>query len=214
MITALGCGIGAEDFDIEKLRYHRIIIMTDADVDGSHIRTLLLTFFYRQMPELIERGYIYIAQPPLFRVKRGKEEHYIKDERDLETWLIRRAIESRVLQLNDGTELSGPALEKLLHRLIAFKKYLQVVERRGIRLRRPEAADGPRREGQDVLRERRAAAGRSPTQLSTADPRGDGAARRGAQRLLAARRRPLATATRGTAAWTSSSSRPASTGRC
>ncbi len=131
MIAALGCGIGAEDFDIDKLRYHRIIIMTDADVDGSHIRTLLLTFFYRQLPELIERGYVYIAQPPLFRVKRGKAEHYIKDERDLETWLIRRAMESRVLQLNDGTELSGPALEKLLHRLISFKKYMQVVERRG-----------------------------------------------------------------------------------
>jgi DNA gyrase subunit B len=131
MIAALGCGVGAEDFDIEKLRYHRIIVMTDADVDGSHIRTLLLTFFYRQLPELIERGYVYIAQPPLFRVKRGKVEHYIKDERELENWLIRRAVESRALRLKDGTELSGPTLERLLHRLVAFKKYLQVVERRG-----------------------------------------------------------------------------------
>ncbi len=131
MIAALGCGVGPEDFDIAKLRYHRIIIMTDADVDGSHIRTLLLTFFYRQLPELIERGYVYIAQPPLFRVKRGKAEHYIKDERELENWLIRRAIESRVVRLKDGSQLSGEALEKVLHRLVGFKKYLAAVERRG-----------------------------------------------------------------------------------
>jgi DNA gyrase subunit B len=131
MIAALGCGVGSEDFDIEKLRYHRIIIMTDADVDGSHIRTLLLTFFYRQLPELIERGYIYIAQPPLFRAKRGKTEHYIKDERELENWLIHRAVESRVVRQPDGSEIAGPPLEKVLHRLIAFKKYLQVIERRG-----------------------------------------------------------------------------------
>jgi DNA gyrase subunit B len=131
MVAALGCGVGPEDFDPEKLRYHRVIIMTDADVDGSHIRTLLLTFFYRQLPHLVENGYVYIAQPPLFRVKRGKTEHYIKNEHDLETWLIRRAVESRMLQLADGTELAGPALEKVLHKLIAFKRYLQVVERRG-----------------------------------------------------------------------------------
>jgi DNA gyrase subunit B len=131
MIAALGCGVGTEDFDIEKLRYHRVIIMTDADVDGSHIRTLLLTFFYRQLPELIERGYVYIAQPPLFRAKRGKTEHYIKDERELEHWLIHRAVESRVVRQPEGPEISGAALERVLHRLIAFKKYLQVIERRG-----------------------------------------------------------------------------------
>jgi DNA gyrase subunit B len=132
MIAALGCGIGKEDFDLGKLRYHRIIIMTDADVDGSHIRTLLLTFFYRQMRELIDHGYVYIAQPPLFRVKRGKSETYIKDERDLESWLIRRAAESRVLRLSNGQpEIAGAELERRLHRMVAFRKYLQIVERRG-----------------------------------------------------------------------------------
>src|SRR6187551_2807162 len=116
MIAALGCGIGVEDFDIDKLRYHRVIIMTDADVDGSHIRTLLLTFFYRQMPLLIDRGHIYIAQPPLFRAKRGRTETYIKDERELESFLIRRAVESRVVRLADGGEIFGETLERQLQR--------------------------------------------------------------------------------------------------
>jgi DNA gyrase subunit B len=115
---------------MSKLRYHRVIIMTDADVDGSHIRTLLLTFFYRQMPELINNGYIYIAQPPLFRAKRGKGETYIKDERELETYLIHRAAESRTVKLN-GREMSGAPLEQLLHRLMTYRKYLRLVERRG-----------------------------------------------------------------------------------
>jgi DNA gyrase subunit B len=131
MIAALGCGIGKEDFDIAKLRYHRVIIMTDADVDGSHIRTLLLTFFYRQMRELIENGYVYIAQPPLFRAKRGRSEQFIRDERALETWLIKRAVESRTLVLPDGTQISGEELERSLEKLTAFRKYLQIVERRG-----------------------------------------------------------------------------------
>ncbi len=131
IIAALGCGIGADDFDITKLRYHRVIIMTDADVDGSHIRTLLLTFFYRQMRELIDHGYVYIAQPPLYRAKRGKTEHYIKDDRELEAWLIRRAAEPRRVRFEaTGAELRGEELERLLHRLIALARLQRIVERR------------------------------------------------------------------------------------
>ena len=132
MIAALGCGIGSEDFDLSKLRYHRVVIMTDADVDGSHIRTLLLTFFYRQMRALIERGHIYIAQPPLYRAKRGRTEHYLKDDRELETYLIRRASAARTLRLPEvGLEFAGEQLERVLHKLMAFRKLLQLVERRG-----------------------------------------------------------------------------------
>ena len=134
MIAALGCGIGEEDFDLSRLRYHRIVIMTDADVDGSHIRTLLLTFFYRQMRALIEKGHIYIAQPPLYRAKRGRTEHYIKDDRGLDIWLIRRAAQPRVLRLPEsGQSFAGEALEAVLHRLMAFQKMLAIVERRGPR---------------------------------------------------------------------------------
>ena len=140
MIAALGTGIGRkreegdrDGFDLAKLRYHRVIIMTDADVDGSHIRTLLLTFFYRQMRELIDNGYIYIAQPPLYRAKRGKQEVYIKNDADLESYLIGRAADSRVLRLVDrGVEYKGEALEALLHKLIAFDRNLRHVERRGV----------------------------------------------------------------------------------
>jgi DNA gyrase subunit B len=131
LIAALGCGIGTEDFDLSKLRYHRIIIMTDADVDGSHIRTLLLTFFYRQMPALIENGHVYIAQPPLFRAKRGRQETFIKDERALENFLVHRAIEGRHVRLADGSELFGDALGRLLHGAIAYRRVMQTVERRG-----------------------------------------------------------------------------------
>jgi DNA gyrase subunit B len=131
MIAALGCGIGSEDFNPDKVRYHRIIIMADADVDGSHIRTLLLTFFYRQMAQLIDRGYIYIAQPPLFRAKRGRTETYIKNELDLEAFLVRRAVASRVVRLADGTEMFGEVLEQRLQRAIAYLGVLQQVTRRG-----------------------------------------------------------------------------------
>jgi DNA gyrase subunit B len=131
LIAALGCGIGPDEFDGAKVRYHRIIIMTDADVDGSHIRTLLLTFFYRQMKALVDLGYIYIAQPPLFRAKRGRQESFIKDERKLELFLIHRATESRTLVLSNGTEVTGEPLERRLEKLMSFRKYLQVVERRG-----------------------------------------------------------------------------------
>jgi len=132
IIAALGCGIGPDDFDLSKLRYHRVIIMTDADVDGSHIRTLLLTFFYRQMRELVDRGFVYIAQPPLYRVKRGRAEFFVKDERELERFLIARAVEGRTVRLlHNGVEIAGPALEEKLGKLVAFRKYLELVERRG-----------------------------------------------------------------------------------
>ncbi len=125
LITALGTGIGRDEFDISKLRYHKIIIMTDADVDGAHIRTLLLTFFFRQMPEIIEGGYLYIAQPPLYKVSRGKSEVYLKDTAALEDYLIQMGVEGAILRLGTGEEITGQDLARVVDEARQVKRVIQ-----------------------------------------------------------------------------------------
>jgi DNA gyrase subunit B len=143
LVTALGTSVGRDDFNIEKLRYHKIIIMTDADVDGSHIRTLLLTFFFRQMPELIQRGYLYIAQPPLYKVKRGKTEQYLKDDRALENYLLKSALDGLSFKATSGEEIKGDALANLIKQSGNAMKQIDAVNRTvGDRLVIEQAAIG------------------------------------------------------------------------
>jgi DNA gyrase subunit B len=130
LITALGAGIGKEDFDIDKIRYHKIIIMTDADVDGAHIRTLLLTFFYRQMPEIIDKGYLYIAQPPLYKVKKGTSEVYLKDDAAFDAHMTKTAIEGAVLTLEGGTQKAGADLEEVIGNIRDFDRQARNLARR------------------------------------------------------------------------------------
>lgn len=132
LITAMGTGIGEEDFDISKIRYHKIIIMTDADVDGSHIRTLLLTFFYRCVPDVVNRGYLYFAQPPLFKIKKGKEEFYVKDESNLDDVVLGYGLEHAKVLKSDGTYVEGIVLVNLIKNLLRMEKILELFERKNM----------------------------------------------------------------------------------
>ncbi|MET0283931.1 MAG: toprim domain-containing protein, partial [Polyangiales bacterium] len=165
LITALGCGVdGGGNFDIEKLRYHQIILMTDADVDGSHIRTLLLTFFYRQMPEVIRNGYLYIAQPPLYKVKRGKKEQFLKDDEALSRYLFDTGIDGLIVRCSDGgTPLAGDPLRRLIEDLGRFRAILNKLGRkqdsrvieafvRSNRLGRDDLSDGALEKARDDVR--------------------------------------------------------------
>lgn len=130
LITALGTGIGREDFNIEKARYHKIVIMTDADVDGAHIRTLILTFFYRQMPQLIEKGYLYIAQPPLYRIKRGNKSVYLKDNKGLHDYLVNEALDGTVLKTASGVQRAGEDLRDVIEKCSEFTRLVKSLSRR------------------------------------------------------------------------------------
>ena len=131
MIDALGTGIGEQEYNIQRLRYHKVIIMTDADVDGAHIRTLLLTFFFRQMPELIEKGHLYVAQPPLYRVADGKKEQYIKDEEGFNDFIIKRISDREVVRVDGGEVISGKKLAVLLKNLTRYYENVSELSRRG-----------------------------------------------------------------------------------
>src|SRR5262249_32046219 len=130
LITALGAGIGHDDFNIEKLRYHRIIIMTDADVDGAHIRTLLLTFFYRQMPQIIDGGFLYIAQPPLYKASKGKSGRYLKDQNEFDHFLIDEGASGAVLELESGAQIAGEDLKRLAREAMAVESLIQRLHQR------------------------------------------------------------------------------------
>ena len=139
MITAIGTGIGKDDFDVAQLRYGKIIIMTDADVDGSHIRTLLLTFFYRHMQELIKRGHVFVAQPPLYRIKKGKSEKYIKDDKEFTREILRRATENVTVEVGTtGTRLEGTELRNFL---MSLDEYQQLSARMERGLREPRVVE-------------------------------------------------------------------------